>query len=108
MNGRRLGAMFSDPGLIAQVMALRGYQVQPSSGRCLLVKSSGLASWERLLFRPWRRLFGPDLQEVVVEGLHGSIFDAAHVDRLARCLADALELRATEPSPVETLRAVRT
>ncbi|MET0517899.1 MAG: amino acid adenylation domain-containing protein, partial [Burkholderiaceae bacterium] len=95
MNGRRLGAMFADPGLVTQVMALRGHRCRRYAGPCLLIKSSGLASWERLLFRPWRRCLDVNrLSERVVSGLHGSIFEPAHVDQLALSLGEALDLPA--------------
>lgn len=86
MNGRRLGAMFSDPGLIVQVKAQRAYRSRGFEGPCLLIKSSGLASWDRLLFKPWQRVMPGRITEQVVSGLHGSIFDASHVDELAQAL----------------------
>ncbi|WP_233151904.1 phosphopantetheine-binding protein, partial [Pelomonas sp. KK5] len=85
MNGRRLGAMFSDPALVAQVMALRGYRNQPIGGPVLLVKSSGLDGWGGLFFRTWARLL-PQLQTTQVSGLHGSMFEAARVNELARAI----------------------
>lgn len=93
MNGRRLGAMFNDPGLVAQVMALRGHHCEaPPDLAVRLIKSSGLASWDRLLFKPWRRLLPlAPAQERLVSGLHGSIFEPAHVDELARVICESLE-----------------
>jgi len=85
MNGRRLGAMFSDPGLVAQVMALRGYRCSGVTGPALLIKSSGLDGWGGLFFRTWHRLL-PQLQTTEVRGLHGSIFEAARVGELARAI----------------------
>jgi syringomycin synthetase protein SyrE len=87
MNGRRLGAMFSDPGLIAQVMALRTYRSRGFHGPCLLIKSSGLASWNRLLFKRWQRVMPNGLSEQVVSGLHGSMFESTRVDELAQAIA---------------------
>lgn len=92
MNGRRLGAMFNDPGLVGQVMALRDYRPEGFDGPTLLIKSSGLASWDRWLFRPWRRLMGRHLLERQVAGLHGSIFEAGNVDELAKVLTATLGL----------------
>ena len=86
LNGRRLGTLFHDVGLVTQVMALRGYQPAPFDGPTTLLKSSGLVKWDRWLFRPWRRLIGAQLSECLVPGLHGSIFEAAHIDELARTL----------------------
>ncbi len=103
MNGRRLGAMFSDPGLIAQVMALRAYRIRGFDGPCLLIKSSGLASWDRLLFKPWLRVMPGRISEQVVSGMHGSIFEASRVDELAHAMSHFVSTRApmgaTGPHP---------
>jgi len=91
MNGRRLGAMFSDPGLISQVLALRGYRCAGFEGPVLLIKSTGLASWNRLLFKPWQRLMPKSMVTREVSGLHGSIFEPQHVDQLANELREFLQ-----------------
>ncbi|MES2149976.1 MAG: amino acid adenylation domain-containing protein [Pseudomonadota bacterium] len=91
MNGRRLGALFNDPGLVGQVMALRGYRPSAVEGRTVLISSSGLAHWDRLFFGPWRRMLAASLSEHRVRGLHGSIFEAANVAQLAGVLAGLLE-----------------
>ena len=91
MNGRRLGAMFSDPGLVVQVMALAGYRPASIKGATLLIKSSGLASWSRWLFRPWRKLLAESLSEHQIPGLHGSIFENGNVGELAAVIASRLD-----------------
>jgi len=91
MNGRRLGAMFNDPGLVSQVMALNGYKPSGYDGPTLLITSSGLANWSRWLFQPWRRLMPGRLAEQQIKGLHGSIFENGHVNELAAVLAAYLE-----------------
>jgi amino acid adenylation domain-containing protein len=91
MNGRRLSAMFSDPGLISQVMALRGHRCHAFDGPVLLVKSTGLASWNQLLFQGWHRLMPGRIQTQLVSGLHGSIFETQHVDELAEVVRQFLE-----------------
>jgi hypothetical protein len=83
MNGRRLEAMFNDPGLRLQVTALDAYAPAAYAGDTLLIKSTGLASWERWLFRPWRRVMADRLREATIQGLHGSIFESSSVERLA-------------------------
>ena len=87
MNGRRLGAMLRDPGLVGQVMAMSGYRPTRFRGDTLLIKTSGLARWDSLLFGPWRRLLGKRLQAQQIAGLHGSIFEAGNVRELAAVLA---------------------
>jgi syringomycin synthetase protein SyrE len=91
MNGRRLGAMFNDPGLVSQVMALRGYRPVAFEGTTLLVRTSGLRTWDRWLFKPWRRLLGRRLREVEIAGMHGTMFDAHHVAELAAVLRQAMQ-----------------
>ena len=91
LNGRRMGAMFNDPGLVSQVMALKGYRPTGFNGPTLLLKSSGLSSWSRWLFRPWRRLMPKHLSEHQIRGLHGSIFESGNVTDLAAVLADSME-----------------
>lgn len=90
MNGRRLGAMFNDPALVGQVMALSGYRPARYEGATLLIKSSGLASWDRWFFRPWRRLLDGHLVERQVAGLHGSIFEVANVSELAAVITQTV------------------
>ncbi|HLO96071.1 MAG TPA: thioesterase domain-containing protein, partial [Burkholderiaceae bacterium] len=86
MNGRRLGAMFADPGLVTQVMALRGHRCEPCASPVWLFKTTGLLRWNRLLFQGWQRLFGDRLHCGVVRGLHGSMFEPEHVQPLADSL----------------------
>ena len=95
MNGRRLGVMLKDPGLVGQVMAVSGYRPTAFTGPTLLVKSSGLAKWQRLLFSGWRHLAGMRLSEHEVRGLHGSMFEAANIGELAGAIAD--QIAATSP-----------
>ena len=65
------------------------------TGPTLLVKSSGLAKWQRLLFSGWRHLAGMRLSEHEVQGLHGSMFEAANIGELAGAIAD--QIAATSP-----------
>ncbi len=87
--------MFNDPGLVAQVMALRGYRPTAFDGPTLLVRSSGLGYWDRWMFRPWRRLMGARLAEVQVPGMHGTVFDSQHVGELASALVHGMQ----QPAP---------
>ncbi|MRV72727.1 amino acid adenylation domain-containing protein [Duganella sp. FT92W] len=93
MNGRRLGGLVGDPGLVAQVMALRGFHPGEFDGHTCLVRSSGLANWDRLFFGKWRRLLKDRLSERRVPGLHGSIFEANNINELAAVLGGIMEER---------------
>ena len=87
INGRRLGAMFNDPGLVGQVMAMGGYRAGVFSGPTILIKTAGLSRWDRMLFGSWRKLMGSNLSERQIAGLHGSIFGPGQVGELATLLA---------------------
>ena len=86
LNGRRLGAMFNDAGLVGQVMAMTGYRPAAFEGASFLIKTRGLSRWHGMLFRSWRKLLGPALSEHLVPGMHGSVFEPANVDALAQVL----------------------
>jgi len=88
INGRRLGAMVSDAGLVAQVKSMGGYRAGAFNGQTTLIMTSGLLRWKRALFGGWHKLMGPGLQERRVAGLHGSIFSAGQVRDLAVVLID--------------------
>lgn len=91
MNGRRLGAMLNDPGLVGQVMAVSGYRASAVTGPVNLIKSEGLATnWNRLLFSGWQGHLGQRLVEHRVQGLHGSIFDDRNVVDLAKALCHVM------------------
>jgi syringomycin synthetase protein SyrE len=90
MNGRRLDALVNDAALVGQVMAMAGYRPHAFGGRTLLIKTSGLARWDRLFFAPWRKLLKNRLSERTVPGLHGSIFETHQVAELAALLRDAV------------------
>jgi syringomycin synthetase protein SyrE len=90
MNGRHLGAMFSDPGLLAQIKAMAGYQPLEYLGQVTLLKSSGLLSWERWFFRPWQKIMTRTIKQVQIPGLHGSIFEQSNVEALSTTLREIL------------------
>lgn len=97
MNGRRLGAMFKDAGLVGQVLALHRYRVLPYVGEVLLLRTSGLAHWRKYLFGPWRQKLR--LRDQEVQGLHGSVFEPGRVDDLAQCLRQAICPPPPQPAP---------
>ena len=92
MNGRHLGAMFTDPGLVAQIEAMADYRLENYSGSALLIKSSGLVKWERWLFAPWRKFMDSGLKEVEISGLHGSIFEKSGIEYLASAMRNQLKV----------------
>jgi amino acid adenylation domain-containing protein len=90
VNGRRLASTLNDSGLYDQVRAMRQYSPTPYDGQTLLIKSSGLTRWDHWLFRPWRVLIGDRLSEQVMQGLHGSLFEAGRIDSLAKILVSRI------------------
>lgn len=93
LNNRTLGSLFNDPGLNGQIFAIRGYRAAPLSLPVSLIISSGFNRWYRLLFKPWKKLFGKHLEEVHLNGFHGTLFSPEHVDGVAKVL------RKTKRSP---------
>ena len=86
LNGRRLGAMVNDAGLVGQVMAMAGYRPARFEGASYLIKTRGLSRWHGMLFRSWRKLLGPGLSEHLVPGMHGSVFEPLNVGALAEVI----------------------
>lgn len=86
LNGRHLGALFSDSGLLAQIDAMAHYRLEPYDGATTMIRSTGLARWERWLFKPWRRVVELDTASPLVSGLHGSMFEAANISGLAAAI----------------------
>ncbi|MFN4115712.1 MAG: hypothetical protein ACK4F7_04325, partial [Inhella sp.] len=80
-----------------QVLALHRYRPQAYAGEVLLLRTSGLARWQRWLFGPWRRWLR--LREHEVQGLHGSVFEPGRVSGLAQCICQALGLAPSDTSP---------
>lgn len=93
MNGRHLGAMFSDPGLIAQIEAISTYKPEAYEKSVLLIKSTGLIKWARLLFTPWRKYLKTNLREIEISGLHGSIFEQQGIQELASVLRQEIQAK---------------
>ncbi len=91
INGRRLDALVNDSALVGQVTAMSGYRPRVFVGRTLLIRTSGLARWDRLFFAPWRKLLRNNLSEQLIPGLHGSIFEAKQVPELASVLRDVVK-----------------
>ena len=90
MNGRHLGAMFSDPGLVAQIHAMADYHPGEYDGPVVLLKSTGLANWDRWLFRPWKKIMRQTMHEIRMPGMHGSIFEAENIGSLATIIKGLL------------------
>lgn len=92
LNGRHLGTLLSDRGLVAQIDALARYRPAACPVPANLLRSTGMLRWERWVFRPWRKIFVAGLDEATVPGLHGSLFDAGNINELAAtlhcCLSD--------------------
>jgi syringomycin synthetase protein SyrE len=95
INGRRLATTLNDVGLYSQVRAMRRYKPDRFDGKTLLVKSSALTHWDRWLFSPWRRII-PHLEEQVMLGMHGTLFEPGKIDTLAQILSDHIRMNYSE------------
>jgi len=80
--------MVNDEGLVGQVNSMAGYRPRAFDGTTLLIKTSGLAKWNNLFFRPWHSFMRGRLIERQISGLHGSIFESGRVAELATVLRD--------------------
>lgn len=93
LNGRHLGGLFNDSGLIAQINAMADYRVEPYRARLHLIRSSGLMKWDRWIFRQWQRMLPAVASDVVVPGLHGSIFEPLCIGLLGDAIRGILDAR---------------
>lgn len=90
LNGRHLGALFNDPGLVAQIDAMAAYRAEACEQSVCLIKSSGMVRWQHWAFRAWGKLFGSNLTEIEVRGMHGSIFEQDNIAALAAAILAAV------------------
>jgi hypothetical protein len=81
-----MGTLFQDSGLQTQIQLLSNHRPRPCHCPTDLIKTSALNRWESPLFSPWRRLFGKQLRELFIDGVHGSIFEPGNVDGLAKLI----------------------
>ena len=88
INRRTLGTLFGDEGLNMQIYALSDYQPQPLGLNTQLIISTGFNRSGRWLFRPWRKVFN-QLDEQLLPGFHGTLFDRACVNDLAKLIVTA-------------------
>lgn len=97
LNGRHLGALFADRGLLAQIEAMSHYKMHSYEGPSCLIQSRGLRKWKRWLFAGWNNSLQNRLADHMVSGLHGSMFDNDNVVELAEALRKIM--REIDPGP---------
>lgn len=90
VNGRRLGAMLSDQGLISQIEALNVYRASSFDGPVDLIISNGLNWLSPVLFRRWKTQLSKPLRILRVKGWHGSMFATDNVADLAQAIEKSL------------------
>lgn len=82
-KNRKLGSVFSDESLNAQIGALRHYQPKPIEHPVVLISSSGFKRWYKYLLNPWHKLLREHLTEMETSGFHASLFEKEHIVNLA-------------------------
>ena len=91
LNGRKLRAMLTDPGIIVQLAGLNRHNIQPYQGPTLLVMSNQMRWLRSWLYSGWFRLLGDRLENDHVPGLHGAMFRPKYLPELClvikRCLS---------------------
>lgn len=92
LNGRKLRAMLTDPGIIRQLAGLSRHSIQPYSGTALLVMSKRMECLRCWLFSGWARLFGDRLSIDYVPGLHGAMFSSRYLPILGRVIRRGLQM----------------
>ncbi|MCQ8105210.1 amino acid adenylation domain-containing protein [Methylomonas sp. SURF-2] len=92
VNGRKLRAMLTDPGIIQQLAALSRHQIKPYSGTTLLIMSKRMSCFRYWWFAGWRGLFGGRLSVDYVPGLHGAMFNRRYLPILARVILRGLQV----------------
>ncbi|MCQ8127282.1 non-ribosomal peptide synthetase [Methylomonas rivi] len=92
VNGRKLRAMLTDPGIIQQLAGLSRHSIRPYSGLTLLVMSRRMKCLKHWLFSGWIKLFGGQLSVDYVPGLHGAMFSSRYLPALSRAIKRGLRM----------------
>ncbi|MDD2760502.1 MAG: thioesterase domain-containing protein, partial [Methylomonas sp.] len=91
LNDRKLQAMLTDPGIIAQLAGLNRHRVRPFKGEVLLIMTDRLRLFGCWFYAGWFRLLGDRLKTAHVPGLHGAMFQARNLPALSSIIRRALQ-----------------
>ncbi|MGB4498438.1 MAG: amino acid adenylation domain-containing protein, partial [Methylococcaceae bacterium] len=84
VNGRYLGEMFNDPGIITQLLAWKNHDIQPFDEPVILFISAGMKPIKLWTLSKWSDVFRKhNLIRHSISGSHGEIFLPPHLDVLA-------------------------
>jgi amino acid adenylation domain-containing protein len=84
VNGRYLGEMFNDPGIITQLLAWKNHDIKPFDEPVILFISAGMKPIKLWTLSKWSDVFRKhNLIRHSISGSHGEIFLPPHLDVLA-------------------------
>ncbi len=87
VNGRYLGEMFNDPGIITQLLAWRNHEIKPFDEPAILFISAGMKPIKLWTLSKWTDVFRQhNLIRHSISGSHGEIFLPPHLNVLAKAI----------------------
>lgn len=88
VNGRYLGEMFNDPGIITQLLAWQNHTIKPFDEPVILFISAGMKPIKQWTLSKWLDVFRKhNLIRHSISGSHGEIFLKPHLDVLAEAIS---------------------
>jgi amino acid adenylation domain-containing protein len=87
VNGRYLGEMFNDPGIITQLLAWKNHDIEPFDEPAILFISAGMKPIKLWTLSKWTDVFRQhNLIRHSISGSHGEIFLPPHLEVLQRAI----------------------
>lgn len=87
VNGRYLGEMFNDPGIITQLLAWKNHDIKPFDEPAILFISAGMKPIKLWTLSKWTDVFRQhNLIRHSISGSHGEIFLPPHLNVLAKAI----------------------
>jgi amino acid adenylation domain-containing protein len=87
VNGRYLGEMFNDPGIITQLLAWKNHDIKPFDEPAILFISAGMKPIKLWTLSKWTDVFRKhNLIRHSISGSHGEIFLPPHLDVLVQAI----------------------
>lgn len=88
VNGRYLGEMFNDPGIMTQLLAWQNHKIEPFDNLVVLFISSGMRPIKLWTLSKWTDVFRKyNLIRQPISGSHGEIFLPPHLEVLADAIS---------------------
>lgn len=85
INGRYLGVMFADPGIVTQLLAIQNHKINPFDYPVVLFISTRIKPIKFWALSKWSDIFC-NLTRHSISGSHGEIFQPPHLQILANAI----------------------